>query len=100
MSAIVSFFVFCSGSSTGPTQAGQPFERAFTESNLCDAMLVVGTSGLVQPAASLPMYARRAGIIEVNPNRSDITWMADIFLPGPAGQVLPKPVDALAMTKT
>ena len=77
----------------------EPLERAFAESAACDAMLVVGTSGLVQPAASLPMYARRAGspIIEVNPNRSDITWMADIFLPGPAGQVLPKLVDALAV---
>src|SRR5205814_2202861 len=36
----------------------------------CRAMLVVGTSGLVQPAAQLPLIAREAGatVIEVNPD--------------------------------
>ncbi len=77
----------------------EAIKRAFEESSFCDAMLVVGTSGLVQPAASLPLYARRAGspIIEVNPNPSAITPLADIFLPGPGGQVLPGVVHALAV---
>ena len=67
-------------------------ERAYAESGLCDAMLVVGTSGLVQPSASLPLYARERGssIIEVNPNRSAITPIADVFLQGAAGHVLPQ----------
>jgi len=75
----------------------EALERAFAESSSCDAMLVVGTSGLVQPAASLPLYAHYAGspIIEVNPHPSAITPLADIFLQGPAGEVLPRVVKAL-----
>jgi len=76
----------------------ESLDRAFAESESCDAVLVVGTSGLVQPAASLPSHAHRAGspIIEVNPHPSAITPLADIFLQGPAGEVLPRLVDALA----
>jgi NAD-dependent deacetylase len=73
-------------------------ERAFAEAYLCDAMLVVGTSGTVQPAASLPWRAREGGspVIEVNPNPSAITGLSTLFLQGPAGEVLPRLVDALA----
>jgi NAD-dependent deacetylase len=82
----------------GEVLPAEALERAFAESNACDAMLVVGTSGLVQPAASLPWTARRAGspIVEVNPNPSAITPLADVFLQGPAGEVLPRLVQALA----
>jgi NAD-dependent deacetylase len=66
--------------------------RAFQESRRCDAMLVVGTSGEVQPAASLPYYAAQAGasVIDVNPNRDEIAALADVYLPGPGGEVLPQ----------
>jgi NAD-dependent deacetylase len=72
-------------------------DRAFDESRRCDAMLVVGTSGEVQPAASLPFYAAQAGaaVIDVNPNRSEISALADVYLPGPGGEVLPLLADAL-----
>ena len=41
----------------------------------CDRLVVVGTSGLVQPAASLPALARRRGVrvIEVNPVESGVS---------------------------
>ena len=57
-----------------------------------DAMLVVGTSGVVYPAAMLPMIAKRAGatIIEVNPEDTAITQIADVAIRGKAGEVLPK----------
>jgi NAD-dependent deacetylase len=60
-------------------------------------MLVVGTSGVVYPAAALPQLAKEAGnrVIEVNPEPSGITPLADIFLQGPAGTILPQLVDAL-----
>lgn len=66
-------------------------------SQRCDAMLVVGTSGQVQPAASLPFVAARAGalVIDVNPDRDELAEMADIFLQGPGGTVLPALVAAL-----
>ncbi len=72
-------------------------ERAFQIAGACDVMLVVGTSGMVQPAASLPVAARRAGatVIEVNPEPSQITPLADVFLQGPSGEVLPQIVAAV-----
>ncbi|EME21405.1 SIR2 family NAD-dependent protein deacylase [Rhodococcus triatomae] len=41
----------------------------------CDLMVVVGTSGVVYPAAELPLRAVRAGatVVEVNPQRTDLT---------------------------
>ena len=70
-------------------------ERAYAVSIACDVMIVVGTSGLVMPAAGLPKIAqesqdRPATIIEVNPDYSMITRYADIKLKAPSGEVLPK----------
>lgn len=73
---------------------------AYELSERCDAMLVVGTSGQVQPAASLPFVAARAGatVIDVNPDRDEIARVADIFLQGTGGVVLPRLVTALRAT--
>lgn len=67
-------------------------ERAWILAEVCDVMLVVGTSGLVFPAADLPRAAKRAGarIVEVNPEPSGITPVADVFLRGAAGEILPR----------
>ena len=64
---------------------------AWDSSARCDAMLVVGTSGLVQPAAQLPLVAREAGavVIEVNPEPTEISRAAHITCRGAAGAVLP-----------
>lgn len=74
---------------------------AFALSRECDAMLVVGTSGVVQPAASLPFVAAQAGalIIDVNPEHDEIAAVADIYLQGRGGEVLPKLVAALRTAK-
>lgn len=63
----------------------------------CQAMLVVGTSGLVQPAAQLPFIARDAGatVIEVNPVPTEVSAAAHVVCRGPAGTVLPALVAAL-----
>jgi len=73
------------------------FEEAERRAMSCDVMIVVGTSGLVYPAASLPMLAGSAGakVIEINTERSEITRYAHIFLQGPAGQVLPELVSKM-----
>jgi NAD-dependent deacetylase len=72
-------------------------DRAFELSESCDAMLVVGTSGAVQPAASLPFVAARAGalVIDVNPERTPISALADFYLEGTGGVVLPQLLEAL-----
>jgi len=63
-----------------------------------DVMLVVGTSGVVEPAAGLPRIAHHCGatIIEVNVEETEHTGLAKWFLKGPAGVVLPQLVAALA----
>lgn len=57
----------------------------------CDCCIVVGTSGLVYPAAQLPYLAKRndAAIIEINPEPSAITGIADYFFEGKAGEMMP-----------
>jgi NAD-dependent deacetylase len=71
--------------------------RAFDLSRGCDAMLVVGTSGEVEPAASLPVYAASSGalVVDVNPDRGRNARWADIFLQGSSGEILPRLVEAL-----
>ena len=60
-----------------------------------DLVVVVGTSGLVYPAAALPGIALRAGVpvIEINPNPSDIPAAA--HWQTTAAQGLPALVEAL-----
>src|SRR5262249_21782421 len=71
--------------------------ESFAAAGRCDVCIVVGTSGVVYPAASIPMIAFRAGafIIEVNPEESAVTEIAHIFLQGKAGEILPKLESAL-----
>jgi len=66
-------------------------DRAFALSAGCQALFVIGTSSVVQPAASLPAAAARAGarVIEVNLEPTPLTPYADHFIAGPAGRVLP-----------
>ena len=75
--------------------------RAVQEARRCRLMLVLGTSGLVYPAASIPSMAKGAGaiIIEINPEPTAITRIADIFLPGPSGEVLPELKEAVLSLK-
>ena len=63
----------------------------------CDTILVVGTSGMVHPAAGFPSYAKSHGarVIEINPEATPITGDADIFVQGLAGEVLPEVLEAL-----
>jgi NAD-dependent deacetylase len=57
-----------------------------------DCMLLVGTSGTVNPAARLPLVAKERGamLIEVNPESTPLTQWCDIALSGPADAILPE----------
>lgn len=63
----------------------------------CDVLLVVGTSGVVYPAAELPLMAQSAGaqVIDVNPEAGPMAEVADLFLQGPGGEILPRLVAAV-----
>ena len=76
-------------------------ERAWALAERCGVLLLVGTSGTVWPAAELPHVAKRAGarVIEVNPEPSELTQVADVFLQGRAGEVLPALARAVAERK-
>lgn len=62
----------------------------------CDLLLVVGTSSLVYPAASLPYHAmaRGAAVAEVNPVETPLTPRVSWFIAGKAGEALPALVRA------
>ena len=72
-------------------------ERAFNALEQCQAILVVGTSGIVAPAAGFPSVAKSAGavVIEINPEETPITPLADVFIPAAAGSALPPLVAAV-----
>src|SRR5579871_3031153 len=57
-----------------------------------EVFLVVGTSAVVYPAAGLVPFAKQSGatVIEINPESTAYSEMADFALQGPAGELLPK----------
>lgn len=60
-----------------------------------DVLLIVGTTGAVYPAASLPERCIRQGVrtIEVNMHRSPISDAVDVCIEGRAAEVLPALVE-------
>lgn len=73
-------------------------ENAIQETRECNVFLAIGTSAVVEPAASLPWIAKENGalLIEVNPNTTPVTRNADYVFHKPAGEFLPELVHALA----
>jgi NAD-dependent deacetylase len=65
---------------------------AYHAAGECDIFLTIGTSALVQPAASLPVRAINQYImtVEINPDPTPLTNHVDFHLGGPSGEVLPK----------
>ncbi|GHA80603.1 SIR2 family NAD-dependent protein deacylase [Cognatilysobacter bugurensis] len=63
----------------------------------CDRVVVVGTSGMVQPAASLPLVAREMGkpVLEINPQRSGVTPLVDEHWAMPASTGLQRLLDSI-----
>jgi NAD-dependent deacetylase len=82
---------------------GEPLSEAalgaaFAAAREAEVVLVVGTSSLVYPAAALPQLARAAGafVIEVNPEPTPLTPLADVALAGKAAELLPALEEAAA----
>ncbi len=80
----------------GETLSADALHAASEVASTCDLFFSVGTSGLVQPAASLPFEALRGGatVVEVNPDETPLTRSADYVLRVRAGEVLPALVEA------
>ncbi len=75
----------------------ETLDQAFAAAEHCDLMIVAGTSGLVHPAAGIPLLAVRAGkpMIDINPDRSELSGLADWHLAGPSAHWLPKLASSL-----
>lgn len=76
----------------GESLPARVLDKAWRASERCDLFLVVGTSGLVYPAAQLPLLAKQYGstLIDINPETSPISEQADIHLAGRSGVLLPR----------
>ena len=72
-------------------------EGAVEAARTCDVFFSIGTSGVVQPAASLAHAARVQGavIVEINAEQTSLTEKADYFFQGKSGEILPELVKAV-----
>jgi len=67
-------------------------ERAYRAAEEADLFFIIGTSAVVQPAASLAGVAKDAGamVVEINLESTPVTSMVDLSLKGPSGVILPE----------
>ena len=81
----------------GEALPSEVLAQAFEAARHADVFLVVGTSALVHPAASLPEVAGEEGalVVEVNPELTPLSGLVDIRLAGPSASILPRILDAL-----
>lgn len=72
-------------------------EPAVEASRSCEIFLSIGTSAVVQPAASLAYAARNHGatLVEINLEPTSLTPKTNYFLQGKSGEVLPELVTAV-----
>jgi len=72
-----------------PQQALIDAEKAIKEATI---FLSVGTSALVQPAASMPLWAKNNGsyLVEINIEETLLTPYVDEHLSGKSGEILPE----------
>ncbi|HVR84035.1 MAG TPA: NAD-dependent deacylase [Planctomycetota bacterium] len=66
--------------------------RSIAAVETCDLMLVIGTSGVVQPAASFADAALSRGVpvVEINLDPTPLSDRATVALQGRSGQILPR----------
>lgn len=72
-------------------------EAAVEAARSCEVFFSIGTSGVVQPAASLAFAAhnRGAAVVEINAEPTPLTSKADYALHGKSGEILPGLVKAV-----
>jgi NAD-dependent deacetylase len=70
----------------------QTMLAVYRELESADVCLVIGTSALVQPAASFPLIVKERGgsIIEVNTEETPLSPIATVHLHGKAAEILPR----------
>lgn len=74
------------------------YSKSIEEANIADAFIVIGTTGEIMPACSIPRLAKQNGatIIEINPDKSTYTdSITDIYLEQKAGEAMTKVLERL-----
>nr|AIE98132.1 silent information regulator protein Sir2 (npdA) [uncultured marine thaumarchaeote KM3_04_D06] len=68
------------------------WQSAIKEASVCDVMVIVGTSLVVSPANTLPVYAKQNGaiLIEVNPEKTVMSNDMALSIQATSVEVLPK----------
>jgi NAD-dependent deacetylase len=81
----------------GEMLPGDVLDEAFAKTESAQVFLSIGTSALVHPAASLPLVAKRHGaiLIEINPERTPLSDLADYCFEAKSGELLPQLVERL-----
>jgi NAD-dependent deacetylase len=75
---------------------------SFKESKSCSAVLVIGTSAVVYPAASIPITAKERGaiVIEINMEPTPLTdQISDYLIRGSAGEIVPAIVEEVKRSR-
>ncbi|HYA89944.1 MAG TPA: Sir2 family NAD-dependent protein deacetylase [Thermodesulfobacteriota bacterium] len=76
--------------SFGQSMPERETQEAYDRSSTCDLFIVVGSSLVVQPAASMPLVAKRNGATLAIINRDPTPYddLADVVIHGQAGSVM------------
>lgn len=76
----------------GESLPAEALQKAWEAASRSQVFLSIGTSGIVEPAASLPWIAHESGavLVEINPQETSLTRVADNILQGPSGVILPE----------
>ena len=70
----------------------EAFRAAEAAARAADVCLLLGTSGVVYPAAGLPRTAAETGaaLVEINPNPTDLSSLADVTVRASTSEAMPK----------
>lgn len=68
------------------------WQKAIIFSSQCDLMIIAGTSLVVSPANTLPIYAKQnnAKLIEINPEKTEMSSEMDLVIRNTSARALPK----------
>ena len=81
----------------GESLPARELQQAVNAARECHVFFSIGTSGMVQPAASLARAARSNGavVIEINADPTPLTSTVDFAFHGKSGEILPALVKAV-----
>jgi len=76
----------------GESLSQDVWQKAIISANECDLMVIVGTSLVVSPANTLPIYAKQndAILIEINPEKTEMSSRMDFTIRSTSEFALPK----------